>query len=65
MRAPLWVVPQRTISSSLFERAVLMVLYGTGVRRAEIARLKIADIDNQRMIIQVVNGRAARTATCP
>ena len=40
-------------SSSLFERTLLMVLYGTGMRRAEIARLKIADIDSQRMILHV------------
>ena len=47
-------------SSSLFERTLLMVLYGTGMRRAEIARLKIADIDSQRMIIHLVNGKDAR-----
>jgi site-specific recombinase XerD len=34
-----------------------MVLYGTGMRRAEIARLKIADIDSQRMILHVVDGK--------
>jgi integrase len=33
-----------------------MVLYGTGMRRAELARLKIAHIDSQRMIIHVVDG---------
>ena len=33
-------------SSDLFERALLMVLYGTGMRRSEVARLKIADIDS-------------------
>ena len=37
-----------------------MVLYGTGMRRAEIARLKIADIDSQRMIIHVVDGKGAQ-----
>jgi integrase/recombinase XerD len=42
-----------------------MVLYGTGMRRSEVARLKIADIDSQRMIIHVVTARAARIATCP
>jgi site-specific recombinase XerD len=52
-------------SSSLFERTLLMVLYGTGMRRAEIARPKIADIDSQRMILHVVNARAARTVTFP
>jgi len=33
-------------SSSLFQRTLLTVLYGTGMRRAEIARRKIADIDS-------------------
>ena len=31
-------------SSSLFQRTLLMVLYGTGMRRSEAARLKLADI---------------------
>jgi len=44
-------------SSSLFQRTLLMVLYGTGMRRAEIARLKIAHIDSQRMVIHVVDGK--------
>jgi integrase len=43
-------------SSDLFQRALLLVLYGTGMRRAEVARLKIADIDSRRMIIHVVDG---------
>ena len=36
-----------------FHRIVLMTLYATGVRRAELARLKISDIDSQRMVIHV------------
>jgi site-specific recombinase XerD len=52
-------------SSSLFERALLMVLYGTGMRRAEVARLKIADIDSQRMIIHVVDGKGHKDRDLP
>ena len=52
-------------SSSLFERTLLMVLYGTGMRRAEIARLKIADIDSQRMIIHVVDGKGHKDRDLP
>src|ERR1700730_14269251 len=44
-------------SSSLFQRTLLMVIYGTGMRRSELARLKIAHIDSQRMIIHVVDGK--------
>jgi site-specific recombinase XerD len=52
-------------SSSLFERTLLMVLYGTGMRRAELARLKIADIDSQRMILHVVDGKGHKDRDLP
>ena len=52
-------------SSSLFERTLLMVLYGTGMRRAELARLKIADIDSQRMVIHVVDGKGHKDRDLP
>ena len=51
-------------SRNLFQRTLLMVLYGTGMRRAEVARLKLSHIDSQRMIIHVVEGKGARIATC-
>jgi integrase/recombinase XerD len=34
-------------------RVVLMTLYATGMRRTELTRLKIADIDTQRMVIHI------------
>ena len=52
-------------SSSLFERTLLMVLYGTGMRRSEVARLKLADIDSQRMVIHVVNGKGGKDRDLP
>ena len=52
-------------SSGLFQRTLLMVLYGTGMRRAEIARLKIGDIDSQRMILHVVNGKGGKDRDLP
>ena len=52
-------------SSSLFERTLLMVLYGTGMRRSEFARLKIDDIDSQRMVIHVVNGKGGKDRDLP
>jgi site-specific recombinase XerD len=42
-----------------------MVLYGTGMRRSEIARLKLADIDSQRMVIHVVNGKGGKDRDLP
>jgi integrase/recombinase XerD len=52
-------------SSGLFERALLMVLYGTGMRRAEVARLEIAHIDSRRMIIHVINGKGHKDRDLP
>src|SRR2546426_12275311 len=40
-----------------FHRIVLMTLYGTGVRRAELARLQISDIDSRRMVIRIRSGK--------
>ena len=51
--------------SSLFQRTLLMVLYGTGMRRSEVVRLKIGDIDSQRMIIHVVNGKGGKDRDLP
>ena len=42
-----------------------MVLYGTGMRRTEVARLKVADIDSQRMIIHVVDGKGDKDRDLP
>jgi site-specific recombinase XerD len=40
-----------------FHRMVLMTLYGTGTRRAELARLQIPDIDSRRMVIHIRGGK--------
>src|SRR5882672_11949375 len=52
----------RLIDSALtpFHRIVLMTLYATGARRAELARLKIADIDSQRMVIHIQGGKGRK-----
>ena len=52
-------------SSNLFQRTLLMVLYGTGMRRAEVARLKLSHIDSQRMIIRVVEGKGGKDRDLP
>ena len=52
----------RLIHSALtpFHRIVLMTLYASGVRRAELARLKIRDIDSQRMVIHIQGGKGRK-----
>src|SRR5713101_5798726 len=42
------------------QRILLMTLYATGVRRAELARLKLSDIDSQRMVIHVQGGKGRK-----
>ena len=37
-----------------------MTLYATGLRRAELCRLKVADIDSDRMMIHVREGKGGR-----
>ena len=41
-------------------RIVLMTLYGTGLRRAEVARLQVGDIDPERMVIHVIGGKGRK-----
>ena len=43
-----------------FHRLLLMTLYATGVRRAELAHLKVTDIDSQRMVIHVQGGKGRK-----
>jgi integrase len=42
-----------------------MTLYATGMRRSELARLKVSDIDSQRMIIRVVEGKGSKDRDLP
>lgn len=52
----------RLIESALtpVHRIVLMTLYATGLRRAELTRLKVADIDTARMVIHVRGGKGRK-----
>ncbi len=39
---------------------LLMTLYATGLRRAELARLKVTDVDSQRMVVHVQGGKGRK-----
>jgi integrase/recombinase XerD len=43
-----------------FHRMLLMTAYATGVRRAELAHLKVSDVDSQRMVIHVQGGKGRK-----
>lgn len=46
-------------------RTILMLLYGTGMRRTEATRLKVSDIDSQRMVIHIHSGKGLRDRDVP
>ena len=52
-------------AGNLQQRTVLMILYGTGMRRAEVTRLKVADVDSRRMIIRVECGKGGHDRDLP
>ena len=43
-----------------FYRILLMTLYATGARRNELARLKVSDIDSQRMVVHIQGGKGRK-----
>jgi integrase/recombinase XerD len=44
-------------ADSPFHRILLMTLYATGARRAEAAHVKVNDIDSQRMVVHIREGK--------
>jgi integrase/recombinase XerD len=43
-----------------FQRILLLTLYATGVRNAELTHLKISDVDSRRMVIHIQGGKGCR-----
>src|SRR5213080_3597058 len=43
-----------------FHCILLMTLYATGARRAEVAHLKVSDIDSQRMVVHIRGGKGRK-----
>jgi site-specific recombinase XerD len=43
-----------------YHRTLLMTLYATGVRRAELTHLKVTDVDSQRMVVHVQGGKGRK-----
>ena len=50
---------------NLYHRTLLMTLYSTAARRAELCRLKVQDIDSQRMMIRIDQGKGGRDREVP
>ena len=45
---------------NLMHRTILMLLYGTGMRRTEASLVKVSDIDSERMVIHIQQGKGSR-----
>ena len=52
-------------ASNLFHRAMLMTLYSTGMRRAELCPLQVEDIDSDRMLVHIRHGKGGRDRGVP
>jgi len=52
-------------ASNLYHRALLMTLYSTGMRRGEVVRLRVADIDSERMLVRIRQGKFRRDRDVP
>jgi len=64
-RLPLVLSPEEVTlliesASNQLYRTILMTLYSTGMRRAELVQLKACDIDSQRMMIHIRQGKGNR-----
>lgn len=45
---------------NLRDRAILMAMYGCGLRLGEVRNLQVAHIDSQRMVVRVVQGKGRK-----
>jgi len=50
---------------NLYHRTLIMTLYSTAMRRAELCRLKVGDIDSPRMMIRIDQGKGGRDREVP
>jgi integrase/recombinase XerD len=64
-RLPLVLSPEEVTllidsAENLTHRAMMMTLYATGIRRAELCHLQVSDIDSPRMVIHIRHGKGDR-----
>jgi integrase/recombinase XerD len=70
LRLPTILSPEevtRLIDSApnLLYRTILMTLYSTGMRRAELVQLKATDIDKELMLVHIREGKGKRDRNVP
>ena len=52
-------------AGTLFRPTLRMTLYATGRRRSELVCLKVSDVDSQRLILRVVEGKGGKDRDLP
>ena len=52
-------------AANLRHRTILMALYSTGMRRSELCHLQVEDIDKQRMVIRIRQGKGGKDREVP
>ena len=52
-------------AANLRHRTILMALYSTGMRRAELCHLRTEDIDKERMVIHIRQGKGGKDREVP
>ncbi|HEX6260014.1 MAG TPA: site-specific integrase [Woeseiaceae bacterium] len=52
-------------AKNLTDRTMLMVLYSTGMRNAELRHLQVRDIDSRHMLIHIQHGKGGRDRYVP
>lgn len=52
-------------ADGLYHRTMVMMLYSTGMRSAELLQLQVADIDSRRMLIHIRQGKGSRDRYVP
>ena len=52
-------------ASNLFHQTILTTLYSTGMRCAELRHLKATDIDSERMMVRIRQGKGGRDRDVP
>ena len=52
-------------ATNLYRHTILLTLYATGLRRNEVCQLKVSDIDSERMILHVRQGKGRRDRDVP
>jgi integrase/recombinase XerD len=49
-----------SVTRNVKHRAILMLIYSSGLRVSEAARLKVSDIDSKRMVIRIRRGKGKK-----